>query len=90
MMTKVWPVNRPGFVEPVSYFPTAPECAALLHDIRKSLGAATRALQAWVAARETIAALRALDDGQLDDIGIDRSEITATARRLAQAAYGSV
>lgn len=59
---------------------TAPDYAQTAASIRTALQQARK----WWVARQTRAALNALSDSQLDDIGLTRAEIGRTALRVAE------
>ena len=54
------------------------------HALTDSLAIARAWIQRRVRTARTAAELRALDDDQLRDIGVNRSEIASLARHLAQ------
>ena len=86
MMSKAWPTTN---TQGVSRGQAA--AAALdttVHTgVSAAVGRAVQRYRRWRMERQTIAALSGLDRTMLKDIGVDRAEIPAIARRLADQAW---
>jgi len=62
---------------------TAPFGAIAIHNTISSLEGTFNSLKEWNTRRKTIASLSALSDHELQDIGLDRSEIYSVAARFS-------
>lgn len=86
-MSKAWPT--PSKAQGVSRGQAA---AAALHSpshtgVTAAFDRAPRRYRRWRAERQTVAALSGLERDVLEDIGVERAEIPAIARRLADQAW---